>query len=97
MSVGNIAGAIDHECTGHRKCPSPIGISFLEIETGALQHVLGSVIHFKGKAELPGDLATLIDQTSGELWLMRVAVGGGCLSLVVKAAHHVPDLHCLAR
>jgi hypothetical protein len=61
VRVGNTAGAIDHECPGHRKYPSPIGISFLEIKTGAFQQVLGSIIHFKGKAELFGDLATMID------------------------------------
>ena len=61
MSVGNTAGAIDHECPGHRKYPSPIGISLLEIKAGALQHVFGSIIHFKGEAELFGDFATMID------------------------------------
>ena len=62
VSVGNIASAIDHECPGYGKYPSAICISFLEIETGAFQDVLGSIIHFKGETELFGGPATVIDQ-----------------------------------
>jgi hypothetical protein len=62
VGVGNVASAIDHECPGHGKYPSAICISFLEIETGAFQDVLGSIIHFKGKTELFGGLAAVIDQ-----------------------------------
>jgi hypothetical protein len=42
MSVGNTAGAIDHECPGHREYPLPIGISFLEIKTGAFSTFLAA-------------------------------------------------------
>jgi hypothetical protein len=55
MSVDNTAGAIDHEGPGYGKYPSSVGISFLKIKTGALRRVFGSIIHFKGKAELLGD------------------------------------------
>ena len=61
MRVGNMARAVDHECPWYGKYPPPIGISFLEIETGAFQHVLRSIIHLKGKTELFGNLATMID------------------------------------
>lgn len=68
--------AIDHECPGHGEYPSAICISFFEIETGAFQDVLGSIIHFKGKTELLGDLTTVIDQDR-ELCAFRFGIFGG--------------------
>src|ERR1700730_18389050 len=62
MRVGNMAGAIDHECPRYGKYPPAASISFLEIDAGTLQHVFRGVIHFKGEAELLGYLPAVIDQ-----------------------------------
>ena len=56
MCVGNMAGAVDHERPGYGKYPLAAGISFLEIDAGALQYVFRGVIHLKGEAELLGNL-----------------------------------------
>src|ERR1700722_11022255 len=76
MRVGNMACAIDHECPRYRKYPSAIGIPFLEIETGALQYVLRSIIHLEGKTELFADLAAMIDQNR-KSWAFGAGVVGG--------------------
>ena len=57
-----MARAVDHERARYGKYPSSVGISFLEIDTGTFQHVFRGVIHFKGEAELLGNLPAVIDQ-----------------------------------
>ena len=62
MRVSNLAGAINHECPRYGKYPPAVGISFLEIDARALQYVFRDIIHFKGEAELLGNLPAVIDQ-----------------------------------
>src|SRR6267143_5945821 len=62
MGVGNMAGAIDHECPRYRKYPPAVGISFLKIDADTLQEAFRGIIHFKGEAELLGNFPAVIDE-----------------------------------
>jgi hypothetical protein len=39
-----------------------VGISLVDIEAGTFQHAFRGVIHFKGEAELLGNLPAVIDE-----------------------------------
>ena len=62
MGVGNMARAVDHECSRYGKSPPAVGISFVDIEAGTSQYAFRGVIHFKGEAELLGNFPAVIDQ-----------------------------------
>jgi hypothetical protein len=62
MGVGNMAGAIDHECPRYRKYPPAVGISFLKIDADTLQEAFRGIIHFKGEAELLGNFPAVVDE-----------------------------------
>jgi hypothetical protein len=45
-----------------RECPPAVGILLLDIEAETFQQAFRGVIHFKGKAELLGNLPAVIDE-----------------------------------